>query len=284
MPSSVVSTMGTLVPYITVDELKRSPIYTQLRKLVPGNSQADNDAELGRIIQRASALINGECRQNLAATVDHEVGRVTVSDFGELRIHTRNSPIVSVSSVMVGPDPYSLAAVDLSYAVLDPWRITIPRAALNQSALNLPSWGRSGQQLWADWTYINGFPVTTLASAVAAGATTVTVVNATGIVAGQTLLTVEDGKWLEYAVPTAVSGNVLTIAPLAYPHQAGVGVTALPDDIKEAMLLLISRLHDTWSLTMGAVSVDGSGAHQNVPRPTVMCDCAVILQPYRRQW
>lgn len=272
-------------PYLTVAELKRSPIYTQLQKLVPGGSQADNDAELGRIIMRVSAMINGETRQNLAATVDVEADWATVSDFGELRIHTRGNPIISVVSILVGADPYSLSAIaDLSRLELDPWQITVPAGALG----GVGGFRGRRRRVWAEWTYVTGYPVTTLAVPALAGATSVTVVDATGVVAGQTTLTVEDGKWLETVTPSGVAGNVLTVAPLEFAHQEGVGVSALPGDIQEAALILISRLHNTWSLSMGAVTHDGTGARKNPAAPGIgtrfLCDPGVILEPYKRVW
>jgi hypothetical protein len=285
---TVISTMGATVPYITLAELKHSPIQNQLQKLVPGSSDVDRDAELGRIILRVSAMINGECNQNLAATTDVEAGWATVSDFGELRLHTRSSPIISVSSILVGSDPYNLRPVtDLSRLALDPWRITVPAQALSGVAgggpqLSLSSW-RPGRQVWAEWTYVNGYPVTTLTGAVAAGATSVTVGNATGILPNQTQLTIEDGKWVETVVPTAVNGNTLTVPPLLFKHSAGIGVHALPPDVKEVTLLLISRLHDTWSLSMGAIGHGGA----KVPGAKVtraMCDAAVMLASYKRRW
>jgi hypothetical protein len=142
--------------------------------------------------------------------------------------------------------------------------------------------------LWAEWTYVNGFPVTTLVSAVAAGDTSMTVADSLGVVAGKTQLMVQDGKWLESVVPTVVSGNVLTVPPLSFAHQPGVGVNALPDDIQEAALILISRLHNTWSLSMGAVTHDGTGARKNPAAPGIgtrfLCDPGVILEPYKRVW
>jgi hypothetical protein len=275
-----VSTMGQTVPYITVAELKRSPIATQLQKLVPGSSDADRDAELGRIIMRVSAMINSEVTQNLAATVDTEVGRVRVSDDGDLRIHCRSNPIIEVRSISVGTEVRNLTEFSdpANQVVLDPWRITIPRCVGG-------NW-RSGTRLWAKWTYVNGYPVTTLAQPALAGDTHIVVNNALGIEVGATDLTIEDGKWIEeHVVPTAINGNILTVPPLAFPHEAGVGCTALPNDLKEATLLLISRLHDTWSLSMGAITHDGSGA--SVPGAKVkraMCDAAVMLSPYRRMW
>lgn len=267
--------MGVPVPYLTVAELKRSPIYTQLHKLVPNSSDADRDAELGRIILRISAMINSEVRQNLAATADTETGVAVVAGDGSIRVHTLNSPIVEVRSVSLGVDPKHMVDVsDLSGVVIAPWQFTLPRMSF-----------RPGQRLHARWSYVNGFPVTVLAEDVSAGDTTITVRDATGIVAGQTLLSIEDGKWLEHVVPSAVDGNVLTVAPLLFQHQAGTGVSGLPDDIKNAVLTLVSRLHDTWSLAPGAIVRDGSGAQ--VPGAKVvraMCDAAWMLNPYRRRW
>lgn len=282
-------------PYLTLAELKRSPIYTQLQKLMPGGSSADNDAELSQIIQRVSAMINGECNQILSATTDTEAGWATMSDFGELRIHTRNNPIVEVISVQVGVDPYSMTAVtDLTYALTDPWRITIPPQALRGVG---GFWGVRGRRMWAQWTYVNGFPVTTMTAPASAGDTQITVSDVTGIIAGPggpmapgTIMTIEDGKFQELISPTAISGNTLTVAPLAYSHAVGVGVNALPHDIQEAALILISRLHNTWSLSMGAITHDGTGARSNSKAPGTaagsrfLCDPGVILAPYKRVW
>lgn len=283
--ATIVSTAGRPTPYITIQELKQSPVYTQLRALVPGQSDADRDAQLGRIIMRASSLINGEVSQNLAATVDVEVGEVTVTSLGELRVHTRCNPIIEVLSLSVGRDYGSLVPVtDLSHLVIEPWRFNLP-GGISGSANNLPSVAlRPGRKLFAEWSYINGYPTTTLSAPTIVGATTVTVGDATGIKPGRTLLTIEDGKWVEQVTPSAVTGNVLTVPPLSWPHQASTGVTQLPDAIKEATFLLISRLHDTWSLTMNAVTTDGTGARKNVPRPNIMCDAASMLSPYRRMW
>ena len=277
-PVVPVSTMGTAKPYITVAELKRNPIYNQLHKLVQGSSDADRDAELGRIILRVSAMINAEVNQNLAATVDNEVDQVIVNDRGNIKVHTRNDPIISVQSISVGTDPYSLVPIsDLTHLIINPWSFEVPRGAGFH-------YGR-GARLWAQWTYINGFPVTTSTAVVEAGDTSITVADTTGIIPNQTLLTVEDGKWLEYFVPTAVTGNVLTVPALLYPHQAGVGVTALPDDIKNAALTLVSRLHDTWSLSMNAISMDGTGAKMPESKTTrAMCAPAWMLNPYKRRW
>lgn len=277
MPVSTPVPSHITTPYLTVAELKRSPIYTQLRQLVPGGSAGDNEAELGQIILRVSAIIDSEVSQNLNATVDSEVGRVAVNRYGELRIHTRANPIIQVLSISVGFDPNHLTPItDLTTLVVDPWQIIIPAPPM----FAMP---RPGVRLWAAWTYVNGYPVTTMAAPAAAGATSVTVADSTGILPNVSRLTVEDGKWLEYIHPTAVTGNVLTVAPLAFAHQVGVGVSSLPEDVKEAALVLISRLHDHWSLAMGAITHDGTGAkHPGVGPAHALCEPATILAPYRR--
>lgn len=275
MPTaSKVSTMGHTVPYLTVAQLDRSPISNQLQQLVPQSSPLDRDTEMARIILRLSSMINDEVGQNLAATVDTEAGWVRVDDYGNLNIYTRSNPIVEVRSLDVGPSPTQLTAItDLSNLVLDPWRITVPNG------------GRPGSRLWARFVYVNGYPVSTIAAPVAVGDTSVTVKDATGIIAGTSVLTVHDGQSEEIVIPTAVAGNVLTVPAMAFAHSVKVGISELPATIEEATLLLISRLHDTWSLSMGAITMDGSGA--KIPGATVkraMCDAAVMLNPYRRMW
>lgn len=281
--ASKVSTSGKTVPFITVAQLMDSPISNQLQKLVPRHSDAQRDAELSRIITRVTAMINAEVSQNLAATVDVEVGQVRVDADGHLNIHTRANPIIDVLSIEVGASPTaaSMTAVqDLSGLVLDPWRIKIP------------NYGRPGSRLWARFTYINGYPVTTLTVPAVAGESTITVKDPTGILPVNVpdmtgrVLTITDGRLLEQVTVDTVAGNVVTTAaPLLFDHKAGTGVNDLPEDIEEATLLLISRLHDTWSLSMGAITTDGSGA--KIPGATVkraMCDAAVMLNPYRRMW
>src|ERR1700756_1006098 len=137
--------MGIDVPYITLDELKRSPVYNDLRELVPESSPADNDAELQRIIVRAAALINGEMNQNLAATLVQENGEMVVDSRGRLRVHCRNSPIISIASLSYGRDVYNLTAVtDFSHAAMSPWSFTLP--------WQVGHFGRPGTRLWVDWS------------------------------------------------------------------------------------------------------------------------------------
>lgn len=274
---SPVSTMGTPVPYITLAELKRSPVCNQLTKMRPHSTPADNDAELERMIVRVSSMINDEVNQNLAATLDNETGEVVVDRRGNINVHCRSNPIIQVQSVAFGRDVYNLQAVtDLTHLKLNPWSFTVPQGA--------GLFWRPGVRLEAEWTYINGFPVTTLVDAQSAGDTSVTVVDATGIIAGQTILTIEDGIYLEQVVPSVVVGNVLTVPALEFAHQAGVGIHSLPGSLKNVTLLLLSRVHDTWSLTMGAITSDGSGAKNKTAKPTIMCDAATILAPYQRKW
>lgn len=286
MSVSLVSTLGYPVNYITLAELKQSPIYNQLKRLVPGQSDADRDAELLAIIRRATGMINDYVNQNLAASVDTEIGRVVVSNDGDLRLHTRSRPIVQVLSVSVGQDPGNLHPLaDLTNVVIDPWRITIPRCGHHF---------RPGQRLWAQWSYINGFPVTQLTEPASPGDTTITVSTTTGIIPNPSSssipgtpsqVTIQDGRLLEVFFPTAVEGNTLTVPPLLYAHQVGTGVTSLPDGLKEVALLLISRLHDTWSLTMNVISTDGGGSKKPKSGPAVaLCDAGNILLPYKRVW
>lgn len=283
--ATMVNTLGYPTPYITVRELKDSPIYSELKQLVPGQSEPERDAQLAKIIMRATSMINANVRQNLAATVDTEEGEVYFTPDGGLRVHTACSPIIEVLSLSIGQRRGHFTSVtDLSGVTVEPWAFQLPGGGAADYRFNLPSSGRYGTKMWGRWTYINGWPTTTLTTAAGMGDTSIVVKDPTGIVAGRTMLTIEDGSWLEQVVPTAVNGSILTVPPLQFPHSEGTGVSELPDAIKEATLMLISRLHDTWSLTMNAISTDGNGARRRTSIPSVMCDCAYMLTPYRRIW
>lgn len=274
---SPVSTMGTAVPYITLAELKRSPVYNQLKHPTPNASPAERDAFLQWVIADVSSMMNDAANQNLAATVDNETDEVVVDHRGNVNVHCRSNPIIEVLSVAFGRDVYNLQAVtDLTHLKLNPWSFTVPRGA------GL-SWCR-GTRLEAEWTYVNGYPVTTLTVAANQGDTSITVADTTGVQPNKTILTIEDGLYLEKVTPTAVNGSVLTVPALQFAHQVGVGVTALPGTLKAIALLLISRMHDTWALTMGSITSDGSGAKNNDARPRIMCEAAEMLQPYIRKW
>jgi hypothetical protein len=109
------------------------------------------------------------------------------------------------------------------------------------------------------YTYVNGYPNTVLAEDASADTSTITVQNATGMV-GQTL-TIYDNDLTEEVVISSVTGNVVTLAStMIFDHSAGVAVSALPDSVKQAAIILTAYLIEqrgALSISMGEQSLQG---------------------------
>lgn len=260
-------------PYITLDEFRRAPMSLDTSNFLPDDTpDPDVDAEMRRVILRASGAVNNHCNQPLYAATLTESGRVPVTPDGFLAIATRRWPVRQVLAVRAGPGPNSLVDLDISGAELDPWRIRIPAP-----------FARGGPRPYAVWTYTAGWPVTTLVDPVAVGATSIKVVDATGVTAGETVLTVAGGPSTETVVPTAVVGNTLTVPALTFAHDPGAGVSSLPDDVRSAVLLFIEsdlRFNDSYSITVERS--DRSIGPEDDQRQSMRDTAKELLNPYRR--
>jgi hypothetical protein len=233
------------VPYLTIDEYKRAPTAVDVGNLARGGSQAQQDAELANVIVRASAWVNGICNQNLAATRDTENGRVRVNRAGEYAVHPRYWPILEVVTFAAGSSPSALTNLDLTNCFIEEQLFTIPSTSITSGIGPALQFGATGfgDRAFAQWTYVNGWAVTTLATVIAAaGATSVVVRDATGIYAG-TRLTIYDAENTETFTVTSLVGTTLTVPALTFAHAtAGVSISALPGTVKEAAVLLTSSL------------------------------------------
>ena len=109
------------------------------------------------------------------------------------------------------------------------------------------------------YTYINGYPNTVLTANASAGTSTITVKNVTGMV-GQTL-TIYDADLTEDVVILSVLGNVVTLtAPTLFAHVIGIPVSALPDSVKQAAVLLTAYLikqRGAIAVAMGETTIQG---------------------------
>ena len=237
-------------PYLTTAEYKTAPTAVDVSNLVPGAPPATQDAELANVINRASGWIDNFASQILAATVNTEAKRLRTRRDGSLIVHPDSWPILEVRDLQYGPSPGSLTQLsDLSGLWIEEQQfvVTFPGVANVTSVgpLQLGGLGPS-QPLLCRYTYVNGWPNTILASAAAAAANAIVVADITGIYAG-TRLTVDSGS-VEEQVTVATTPTTTTVAltsNLASGHQAGVSVTALPPQVKQACILLTSALIKT---------------------------------------
>ena len=253
-PTAVLTNTSPIVhiPLLTNKQFRLMQTPVDCDSLVPKGTPAEQEAALAKLILDASTILYTITHQLLYATVDTEQDEISTDRWGRLLIHPRFFPIIQVNDLWTGSDPGSLSEVSsLVGAEVEPKRIVITQnlgpGLLTSSAgpLELGTFGaapRSPVPSYARWTYVNGWPVTTLAAPAAANATSITVKNTTGILPGYPLR-IEDGADRETLTVTGpVVGNTVPVAALANSHLVGEAATALPADAETAIGLIVTAL------------------------------------------
>jgi uncharacterized phiE125 gp8 family phage protein len=87
--------------------------------------------------------------------------------------------------------------------------------------------------------FVAGWACTSVALGISAGAQTVTPASMAGIAVGS-VLTIDEGASRESVMVTAVAATTFT-AVFAETHEAGARVSAVPDGVREAILLKIEE-------------------------------------------
>lgn len=250
-----------LTAYISVDMFKNNGRRgVSVDQLVPKGRAADQDAALEQYIESASAWIDSFCQQIQVATYDTQVRRVNVNRKGFVEIHTRYTPIIAVTAVSLGSTPALMTALSsLAGVGIEPSSFYVPATTGNLPA-NTPQgpiqFGNSGigqqDQAWAKFTYVNGYPVTTLTQPATVGDVVLNVLDTTGVVNGNTWLTVFAGAkrfhFLAGAVSTAGVNGIGTgpgtvacpAVPLSIPIAGPTAtlVSALPQDFIDAAVIV----------------------------------------------
>jgi hypothetical protein len=244
-----------LVSYITVDMFKahrRSGV--QVDNLVRGGRPDEQNAALAEAIESGCAWVDSTTLYPLAATYDTVIDeRITPDRYGYLNITPRFQPVLALTDFWCGPRPNQMTqAQDLSVAGIKPNKIAFPvggAVGLGMSSagpLQFGGWLNRDDPLWIKYTYINGWPVTSLTAAVTEGDQSIQVADCTGIIPGQTWLTVHalQNRWKFLAGAVSAQAGAGTVACAPAPHsvplKAGyeaTQVTALPPDLIEAVVL-----------------------------------------------
>lgn len=239
-----VSSYTVTAPYITPDEYKASPTGVNVSQLVPRGTEEQNLDALKTVIARASSYADQLCRQILAATTDIQSGRYRVQRGAVLRVPMQFSPTIAVNKISIGYAPSAMAEVsDLSNVWIDRKVVTIPIG----SVPILPTYGALApdNRMYCIIEYVNGWANALLSETATAGSSIITVDNPVGMTEGVQLTIFDAGK-SEVVYVDSVVGNVVTLtAPLAHTHLAEVNVSAFPDAIKQAVVLLTSYLIKT---------------------------------------
>lgn len=281
-------------PYLTLGEYKSAPTAIDIDNLVFNSQDPDvQDSELTNVIARASSWIDTFCNQVLAATNENEQQRTryTSSD-GSIRLHPRYNPIIALTSFEYGYPTNMASLGDCSVAWIEPAEIIIPNTTLgnwtSQGPLTLGSYnGGPSNEVFVRYTYVAGYTNTEILTAVATQST-LTVRDATGIIAGQ-MLKIYDGQYSENVTVASTytfgSTTVPLTRPLVYDHVAGVAISALPPAVKEAAILVTTsmlKVRGDSSMTMG-ISTTPTIAVDNANKVGEEIALAMqLLQPYKR--
>ena len=280
-------------PYLTLDEFKNAPTALDYGNLVQGGSQAAQDAELSNAILRASSWIDQHCDQILSATVDVEQQRARLGTDGSVVFHPKFFPIVALTSLNLGYSPQTLTAVpDPSIAWLEEQQVVFPYANANLSwssagPLGFGATASSRARMYVNYTYVNGYFNSTIATATA-GQTTLTVTDGTGLVAGDQF-TIFDGTSTEVVTVassyTFGSATVPLTSALLFTHTAGVAASSLPAAIKEACILVTSaylKIRGDSSLILGVTNAPGQAVDGSQKIGNDIAHAQDLLKPFRR--
>lgn len=284
------------IPYLTTTEYRNAPTAIDLDNLVFNSSDPDvQNSELANVIARASSWIDTYCNQVLGATTETETQRSRICPDGTIKFHPRYNPVIALTDFWYGnPSTNLYQAQDCSVAWIENQEIIFPYANLSttftsQGPIQFGFPSTSGAVVYLKYTYVNGYPNTLIATAVATQSS-LTVTSATGITAGSQLK-IYDGMYSENV--TVASNYVfgsLTIPlemPLLYSHDAGVSISALPPAIKEAAILVTTamlKVRGDNSLTMGVGTLPSQTSTPQI-QASIGDDMSMaqsLLLPYRR--
>jgi hypothetical protein len=279
-------------PYLTVAEFKQAPTAVDVDDLVGGGSSAVNDQELLNVITRASSWIDAYCGQVLASTTDTESFRARVSRDGFLKVHPRYWPVTEVQSLSYGSDPNNMSTVDVTTCWIEPQAVVVPVQGITGSfvgALGFSGNFRYNSEQFVTMTYTNGYANTVLSGTNTAAATSITVADRTGFLAGQQFQIYDADKTelLKVAstyTPTTGAGAVTLASALVNTHTAGVSVSALPPAVKQAAIYVTSAILKSRG-TPAIVMQQLTPTSMNSTNPAQVADLNYakdILTPYRR--
>lgn len=249
---------GARTPYLTPTEYNNAPTSMDVNNLIPGGSAQANATALQETINRASSWIDQfTCGSwgTLCATVETENARVWGSYRNTIIVHPKYWPVVEVRSFTYSALPGGLAATSgasvtpSSGITVYPQEFEVSTSAATTfnttGTTGFGGWGASyGIRCRAEYdclyTYVAGWPNTTLAASVAAGASSVQPSVVTGIYPGS-LMTIYDLPNDEPCVvaSTYVPGSAVVplSAPLQNSHSTTATITNMPPAIKQAAIL-----------------------------------------------
>ena len=248
---------GRIEPYVSLDEVKFSATASAIdfSNLVENGSQAVQDRSLAELIVRASAMADlftmGQYG-SLNATINTENGRYRPNRLGQVIINPYFTPILAVTDFQIGWGPgqgmYDVTITNDTCSIEREQFIVTYASNIGLSVGPITIAGGNwapDAELFAEWTYINGWANSFTTSTTMAGSYEITVNDSTGIFPGMNM-TIWDGMNDEYVLVDSSFVIGSTTVPLTNPtrfkHGAGVNFSAMPATIKQAVIHFVVGL------------------------------------------
>lgn len=256
IPVLVAPSSGVLSrPYLTNAMFRGFPTWLDTDDLIAEAQQSVQDDALADVLLAASDWAVGEC-ENMPLhghLVSNEQVTVRVKSSGRVHLTPAHVPVRAVTALSYGADPANMVPVSLPDASMwfeDGRRMSwVPggfAASFRGPALQFGPPVRASRELFVQSSYVAGFPSTTLAAAVTAGAQSVTLTDPTSVLPGDVLRIYDPGasEGLTVAstyvpqVPTvpATATSVPLAAPAVNNHVSDTGITGMPRKLLQAVI------------------------------------------------
>ncbi|MFJ2630833.1 hypothetical protein ACIO6U_02565 [Streptomyces sp. NPDC087422] len=240
-------------PYVSAAAFRAHPTYLDTDGLRPGDPDPDaQTAALVTLLTEASSWADGICDQPLGAHIRTQRRRAVVDRAGNLKFHADHTPVISVISVGYGLTPVALTTLDGAGAwVEDDANIIMPIGGMNTAWSGSLQFGLplSGD-VFVQSVTAAGFVATVLAADSAAGSSTLTVLDPTGIIPGGEYRIWQPGAEETVTVsptwvpPAATAPPVPTpvdlAAPTAFAHEAAHDFSGMPAEMRNAIVQYVT--------------------------------------------
>lgn len=264
--------LGDIIPYLSPTGYRSMPTSMDTSDLIPGSQTTQSNAaaqeqSLVDTLRRASEWTDRICfgavasskRTGLRASINVETDEVPVVN-GYLRLYCDIKPIAEVRGVDVGVVMGNLNTVGASLAsgirigrrtIYVPFSVPFLSSSFRNFGMVFPP-----SKLVVVWSYVGGFPHTSLSANITHGTLTATLTptdGSTGLLAVYpgTSMEIVDGVNTEYFVVQSVSNNVVTsTTPFQFDHAVPaapdfIAVTAVPPGVRLATSYLNTALLKT---------------------------------------
>jgi hypothetical protein len=243
------------VPYVTVPEFLAAPTWLDSQDLIPGGTSNQQLDELNNVLLRASGWAGRIAEQPLHAHTVIWQDRYPADRYGNIFLNPPHNPVRQLNALAYGGDFLNLSLMSNLQAQIwieDQKTIIVSQVPGGSAYLGSLQFGgtRPGvEQVYAQYSYVAGFCATVLTAPAAAGASSITVADPTGLqpaVTGGLLGTIPGSVariWdpgFEEAVQvspswTAGTNPVQLATPLVNAHGTGAGVSELPPEVHQAV-------------------------------------------------